>query len=961
MRLLKLLLEDDIIFTKKAMEKINSEFLEIIIKGARENNLKNIDIAIPRNKLVVVTGVSGSGKSSLAFDTIYAEGQRRYMQGLSSYAKQFMDVMKKPDVDTIEGLSPSISIEQRTTSRNPNSTVGTATEIYNYLRLLFARIGVQYCSNCNIPVVKKNIDQIIKEIFEKFYEKSIIILTPLVVGRKGHYKELFASLIAKGFTRVRIDGVITKLTFDMHVERYKIHDIELVIDKCDVLSENELRIKTACELAIDKGEGSVLIIEDGNEENLQYFNINYICPTCYKSYKSLSPNMFSFNTHYGACQYCNGLGEIEEFVLDLLIPNKNISMLDGAVPFLGRYNKTWLWLQLEKYAADENIDLSVPISALSEEKLQTFLYGNNAKAKDKNKLFNGFITTLDSLYNNAFSTAQKKELDEYREVKICPQCNGSRLTTESNFVKIYDTTVNDIVSLDIKLAINYFKSLEKKLNNTEREIAAMILKEIKERLVFLENVGLSYLSLNRKMGTLSGGEAQRVRLASQIGAQLVGITYVLDEPSIGLHQQDNKKLIESLKQLRDLENSVIVVEHDKAMIEEADFIVDCGPGAGNYGGDINFAVSRNKLKSLDKEKIASSLTAQYLIGEKQIEVPKEVRKPNENNMLELIGASGNNLKDVDLKIPLGLFICVTGISGSGKSSLINDTLYPILSNKIYHNSNLSVLKYKEIRGIENINKVIEVDQAPIGRTPRSNPATYTKLFSSIRNCFVQLPEAVIRGYKVGRFSFNVPGGRCEACEGSGMKKLEMNFLPDLYVPCDICNGKRYNEETLQVKYNGKSISDVLDMTVREALSFFENLPNIKEKLQVLNDVGLSYIKLGQQATTLSGGEAQRVKLAYELSKRATNKTLFLLDEPTTGLHFEDIRMLLILLQKLVDKGNTVIVIEHNLDVIKCADWIIDMGPGGGEAGGKIIAEGAPYDIVKNKKSITGKYLKNELI
>ena len=982
----------------------NYELTDLTIKGARENNLKNVSLEIPREKFVVITGLSGSGKSSLAFDTIYAEGQRRYIECLSSYAKQFIGMMKKPDVDSIEGLSPSISIEQKTLNLNPRSTVGTTTEIYDYIRLLFAKIGIQHCVDCDVPVIKRTHYQIVQDIFKNYYKKDILILAPLVRARKGQYNELFVNMINQGFTKVRIDGEIHKLGIELDISRYKTHDIELVIDKCSVDEEHSKRLETSIELALNKSDGSLMIIEEdenisinsdsnnlsidnnsnrnnnsdkNNNSNVNHqadtdkhsskkisaepklYSTNYSCPKCHKSYRSLAPNVFSFNSPYGACPECNGLGEIEDFDENLLIPNKSISVIDGAIKVLGEKKKSWLWSQLEKFAEIHNIPLDIPIRQLNKEKYKILLYGIDIDDSDNKKTgFNGFITNLRSLYSDAYSYSLQRELTEYRKTEVCLECNGSRLKKESLAVKIHGYNINDVVTKDIQSCIEFFDHLDTKFNDTEKKIAPLITKEIKDRLRFLINVGLPYFSLNRTVNSLSGGEAQRIRLASQIGSQLVGITYVLDEPSIGLHQHDNNKLINSLKQLRDLGNSIIVVEHDRAMIKEADYVVDIGPGAGVHGGEIILASETNNLDNLPKEIKNKSLTYQYINNIKKIEPPKAYRKPSSKKKIVLKGATGNNLRNVNLEIPLGVFICVTGMSGSGKSSLINDTLFPILSNKLHH-SLLNPLPYKNITGIELVNKVIEIDQKPIGRTPRSNPATYTKTFDTIRTHYASLTESTIRGYKSGRFSFNVSGGRCEECEGAGIKKLEMNFLPDVYVTCDSCNGKRYNEETLQIKFKGKTIADVLDLTVEEALIFFENIPKLKSKLKILNEVGLGYIKLGQQAPTLSGGEAQRVKLATELARPSTGKTIFLLDEPTTGLHFEDIRLLLILLQHLVDKGNTVIVIEHNFDVIKCADWVIDLGPEGGSKGGEIVAQGNPFEITQNSNSITGKYLKKE--
>jgi excinuclease ABC subunit A len=946
--------------------RTSEQFNEIIIKKARENNLKNVSINIPREKLVVITGISGSGKSSLAFDTIYAEGQRRYIDCLSAYARQFIGQLKKPDVDLIEGLSPAISIEQKTLNHNPRSTVGTTTEIYDYIRLLFTKLGTQYCVDCNVPVIKRTIEQIISDVYKTYKNKSVLILAPLVFARKGQYNDLFINLIAQGFTRVRVDGIIMKLSIDLSLQRYKNHNIELIVDKCLIDQDHEKRITASINLAIQRSGGTLMLIEDigihdndkTKDNDVKIYSTNYSCPKCNKSYRKLAPNMFSFNSIYGACPVCNGLGKKDDFDENLLIPNKEISIADGAIEAIGKKSKTWLWNKLYLYAINNKISLDKPINKLTTEEYNIILYGTKTESNNKS-MFNGLIPHLQDLYNDVYSTSQQRELDAYRREYLCDTCNGARLKPESLAVKIDGRNINDIVNLDIEQNLEYFNNFHKNLKHNDSVIAKLITKEISDRLSFLIDVGLPYFTLNRPVNTLSGGEAQRIRLASQIGSQLVGITYVLDEPSIGLHQHDNHKLIDSLKKLRDLGNSVIIVEHDKATIEESDYVVDIGPGAGIHGGEILLESETNKLSELPDSIKENSQTYQYIANIRSIELPENYRKPDKKKYLELYGATGNNLKNVDLKIPLGLFVCITGMSGSGKSTLINDTLYPILSNQ-FHHSTFTPLEYKKIDGLEHIDKVIEIDQKPIGRTPRSNPATYTKIFDIIRTFFSNLPESQIRGYKPGRFSFNIPGGRCEECEGAGIKKLAMNFLPDVYVNCDTCNGKRYNEETLQVKYKGKSIADILDMTVEESLSYFENIPKLYSKLKMINDVGLSYIKLGQQAPTLSGGEAQRVKLATELSRPSTGKTIFLLDEPTTGLHFEDISVLLKLLQKLVDKSNTIIIIEHNLDVIKCADWIIDLGPEGGNKGGYIIAEGNPIQIANNPNSITGKYLKREM-
>ncbi len=952
----------------------------IKIKGAKEHNLKNIDLEIPRNQFVVITGLSGSGKSTLAFDTIYAEGHRRFVEVLSAYSRQFVGVFKKPDVDLIEGLSPSISIEQKTISHNPRSTVGTVTEIYDYLRLLYAKIGIQYCPECKIPVERKNLDQIIEIILEKYEGRKIQILAPVVRGRKGHYRELFEQFLRLGFTKVRIDGEFQEIVEGMKVARYQAHNIELVIDKLVVSRSQEHRLYQSCDLALNYGEGNLQIFEvDNSEERL--LSINYSCPKCGRSFEPLAPNSFSYNSRYGACQRCDGIGELYDFDPELLVPNPKISIAEGGIELLKDNRFFWLLEQVIAFSNKLNIDLNQPIEAMSKNEYELLMFGDPDEpieisySSNKNSnvkyshTFNGIINGLRHIYKNSSSSTIVKYLEKYaRDLQIflkctirgwvCPVCNGTRLKNENLNVYIKGFSISDISSRDISKAKDALKEIYENLSPRELQIAKLVIKELFTRLEFLEKLGLSYVTIDRAVRTLSGGESQRIRLASQLGSELVGVTYVLDEPSIGLHQYDNHRLIDSLKELRDLGNTVIVVEHDKATIDNADYIVDLGPRAGTEGGEVLFTTPPYKVGELSPEIQKKSLTAQYLLNIKRIEVPT-VRRNGNGKFLTLYGAKGNNLKQVDLKIPLGLFVCVTGLSGSGKSSLINDTLYPILSNHFYK-SNLRPLPYDRIEGIEYIDKIIEIDQSPIGRTPRSNPATYTGLFSEIRSFFALLPESRARGYKAGRFSFNVPGGRCEDCQGGGMKVIEMNFLPEVYVVCDTCGGKRYNDETLAVKYKGKSIADVLDMTVAEALDFFKDIPKIKRKLKTLNDVGLGYIRLGQQAPTLSGGEAQRVKLATELSKTSTGKTLYLLDEPTTGLHFEDIRILLKLLNSLVDKGNTVIVIEHNLDVIKCADWIIDLGPKGGDEGGRIIAEGTPETICKNPDSYTGLYLKGEL-
>jgi excinuclease ABC subunit A len=957
---------------KTAAPLEDNELTTISVRGAREHNLKSINVDIPRDKLVVITGLSGSGKSSLAFDTLYAEGQRRYIECLSSYARQFLGMMKKPEVDRIEGLSPAISIEQKSISHNPRSTVGTVTEIYDYLRLLFAKIGVQYCVDCHIPVEQKSLDQIVEDIFERFAGKRLMLLAPLIRGRKGHYRELFDSLIKQGFTKVRIDGKLTPLEPEMQVSRYATHNIELLVDRFVPSQQQEHRIVESLELALQKADGSIIILSEN--ENGEYaetlYSTEYSCPSCGKSYQTLAPNSFSFNSPYGACKTCDGLGEKKDFHYNVIVPDKSISINNGGIAPLGKPRSSWLWEQIKAYLDFHKLDADVPIKDLPEDLFENLIWGHEPEiipvtykfSGGKNvtyqQKFAGLVPTLKHQYDNSTSNSVRSTVEEFMSVETCPDCHGGRLKQESLAVFINGSNIDDFVRLDIAQARERFAELEQRLGARQLTIANLIIKEIRARLNFLVDVGLSYLTLNRSIRTLSGGESQRIRLAAQIGTELVGIMYVLDEPSIGLHQHDNDKLIASLKRLRDLGNTVIVVEHDKAMMLESDHIIDLGPGAGINGGEVIVSVQSDSFKKLSKSELKNSLTFQYLNNIKQIDTPKERRQGNGKRII-LEGATGNNLKNVTLEIPLGLSICITGKSGSGKSSLINDTLYPILSNKFYRSTQIP-LPYKSISGLEYIDKVIEIDQSPIGRTPRSNPVTYTGIFTQIRDFYAMLPESRVRGYKSGRFSFNVKGGRCEECEGAGIKKIEMNFLPEVYVTCDECNGKRYNKETLSVLYKGKSIADVLAMTVEEAVSFFNEIPRIKSKLQTLNEVGLSYITLGQQAPTLSGGEAQRVKLAAELSKMATGKTLYLLDEPTTGLHFEDIRILLKLLDKLVEKGNTVIIIEHNLDVIKCADWVIDLGPEGGAAGGEIIAVGTPEDVAKNKKSYTGRYLKKEL-
>jgi excinuclease ABC subunit A len=936
---------------------------KIIIRGAREHNLKNINLEIPRDSLVVITGLSGSGKSSLAFDTIYAEGQRRYIESLSAYARQFLGVMEKPDVDLIEGLSPAISIEQKSTHGNPRSTVGTVTEIYDYLRLLYARVGIPHCYSCGNSVEKQSADQIIESILENFSDKRIIVLAPVVRGRKGHYKELFKEILADGFVRVRVDDEIKELNESLKIDRYKVHNIEIVVDRIKVDSKSRSRISESVEVALNFGNGNV-IVNDGKSDKV--YSRHFACSYCGISFQELAPNSFSFNSPYGSCPACDGLGEKKEIDINLIIPDWEKTINDEGITALGKPRSVWFFNQLESVSQKFGFDYDTPLKKLNSEQIDillngtkekipfTYTYGGGRTVTYQHK-FTGVTNYIKHYYDNTSSNKIRDWAESFMNTLTCSTCDGGRLRKESLSVKINDKNISQTTSYSIEKAKNFFSNLT--LNKRDAIIAHQILKEINSRLDFLLNVGLDYLTLDRSARTLSGGESQRIRLATQIGTQLAGVLYVLDEPSIGLHQADNIKLINSLKNLRDLGNTVIVVEHDRETIESSDFIVDLGPHAGEHGGEVCiFGITENILKSKNGN---ASLTLDYLRSKKKIEFSNNRRKGN-GKFIELTGVSGNNLKHINLKIALGTFIAVTGVSGSGKSSLINETLVKILMKKIYK-SKVVPLKYEEIKGIENIDKAIEIDQSPIGRTPRSNPATYTGLFTHIRDLFAQLPESKIRGYAPGRFSFNVPGGRCEECEGDGLKKIEMNFLPDVYVLCEVCNGKRYNHETLEILYKTKSIADVLDMRVENAVEFFEDLPSLRRKIKTLNDVGLGYIKLGQQATTLSGGEAQRVKLATELSKVGTGKTIYILDEPTTGLHFEDVNILLKVLNQLVEKGNTVIVVEHNLDVIKVADYIIDLGPGGGEYGGKIIAEGTPEDIAANSKSITGKYLKKELI
>lgn len=937
----------------------------IIIRGAREHNLKNLDLEIPREKFIVITGLSGSGKSSLAFDTIYAEGQRRFLESLSAYARQFLGNMEKPNVDFIDGLSPSISIEQKSTSANQRSTVGTITEIYDFLRLLFARVGKPHCPNCGNPVDKMSNEQIYESIFHTFFGKKVDILAPVVRGRKGHYRELFEDILKDGFLKVRVDGEIKEIVKGMKVDRYKIHNIEILVDKVEVLRKSERRIKESLEIALNYGNG-VVIISDGEHEKI--YNRTLACINCGISLPELAPNSFSFNSPYGACPACEGIGYKKTIDPELVIPDWQKSINEEAIAPFGKPRDNWFFNQLRALAETYNFDFDTPLIKLPKKIRDILLYGSGSERLEfKYKLgtgefvtyshrFTGIINQLQHTYETTTSNNVREWIEAYMSTSVCPECSGYRLKKDSLSVKIGGKNIGELSDLSIKDLKNFMENL--KFTGRAEEIARQVLKEINMLLNFLLNVGLEYLTLNRNATTLSGGEAQRIRLATQIGSQLVGVLYVLDEPSIGLHQRDNIKLINSLKQLRDLGNTIIVVEHDKETIHNSDYLIDLGPGAAQHGGQI---VLQGELKNLLKngdQLSSNSITLQYLLNKKFIPFNLNPRNGN-GKFITLKGARGNNLKNITVKFPLGKFICLTGVSGSGKSTLINDTLARILFKKFY-NSKLVPLPYDSIEGLEEIDKVIEIDQSPIGRTPRSNPATYTSLFALIRDLYAQLPDSKIRGYKPGRFSFNAKGGRCDECEGDGVKKIEMNFLPDVYVLCDVCKGKRYNKETLEVKYKGKSIADVLDLTVEEALYFFEDLPRIHRKLKTLYDVGLGYIRLGQQATTLSGGEAQRVKLATELSKVQTGRTLYILDEPTTGLHFEDIRILLMVLNGLVEKGNTVIVIEHNLDVIKSADWIIDLGPEGGDKGGYVVAEGTPLDLTKVKESYTSQFLKLEL-
>ena len=939
---------------------------QIEVLGAREHNLKNIDVTIPRNKLVVVTGISGSGKSSLAFDTIYAEGQRRYMESFSAYARSFIGDMERPDVDKINGLSPVISIEQKTTSKNPRSTVGTTTEIYDFLRLLYARAGEAFSYVTGRKMERQSQDQIIDTILEQYAGQKLTLMAPIIKSRKGHYRELFVQIAKTGYTKVRVDGVVQDIVPKMQLDRYKIHDIEIVIDRLVPKVEDRYRLSQSIQTALKQGKGAMQML-DGNGQ-LVYFSQNLMDPESGISYDEPSPNSFSFNSPYGACPVCNGLGVVEEITEESVIPDKTLSISRGAIAPLGEYRELWIFKEIEAILKKYKLNLTTPVAKFPEELLHALMYGTEEEATVPSKKyvgedyysfkFEGIVNFLKRQQEN--STDKILEwLKDFMVVKTCPECAGARLKKESLYFKIAQKNISELARMDISELTIWFEGLESRLTDRQNIIGKEILKEIRKRIGFLLDIGLDYLTLDRPLRTLSGGEAQRIRLATQIGTQLVGVLYIMDEPSIGLHQRDNVKLIDSLKNLRDLGNTVLVVEHDKDMMLESDFILDIGPGAGRHGGQVvNQGTPAEFLKNQYVGVAGSSTTADYLSGRRSIEVPKERRKGN-GKFLIIKNATGNNLKNVTLKLPLGRMVTITGVSGSGKSSLIHETLFPVL-NRHFYKSKREPLPFKTVEGLEYLDKVIEVDQSPIGRTPRSNPATYTGMFSEIRTLFAELPEAKIRGYKPGRFSFNVKGGRCEDCEGAGMKKIEMEFLPDVHVMCETCKGKRFNRETLEVRFKGKSIADVLDMTVEQALDFFASQPKILRKVTTLNDVGLGYITLGQHATTLSGGEAQRVKLAEELSKKDTGKTMYILDEPTTGLHFQDIAHLLDVLNKLTDKGNTVLIIEHNLDVIKVSDHLIDLGPEGGNKGGFIIAEGTPEKVAEVKGSYTGKFLKMEL-
>ncbi len=936
----------------------------IDVLGARVHNLKNIDISIPREQLVVITGLSGSGKSSLAFDTIYAEGQRRYVETFSAYARQFLGGLERPDVDKIDGLSPVIAIEQKTTSKSPRSTVGTITEIYDFLRLLFARAADAYSYNTGEKMVSYSDEQIKELITKDFSEKRINILAPIIRARKGHYAELFQQIAKQGFLKVRVNGEIKDITVGMKLDRYKTHDIEIVIDRMQVDASEavEKRLMESINTAMSQGE-NVLMILDQDTNAVRYFSRNLMCPTTGISYQNPEPNLFSFNSPKGACSHCNGLGTVNEINIKKIIPNPKLSIKASGFLPLGEYKSSWIFKQLEIIGEKFDFKITDAIETISDEAMEMILNGGKEKfavasktlgiTKEYKIEFEGISHFIKNQHDESGSTSIKRWASAFMDEVSCPVCEGSRLKKEALYFKIMEQNIADLSGMDIAELSKWFLDLNTHLSEKQKAIATEVIKEINDRLAFLMNVGLNYLALSRSSKSLSGGEAQRIRLATQIGSQLVGVLYILDEPSIGLHQRDNEKLIHSLEQLRDIGNSVIVVEHDKDMIQRADYVIDIGPKAGKFGGEI---ISKGTPAEILKQ---HTVTAMYLNGEMKIEVPK-TRRTGNGKTLKLTGATGNNLKNVSIELPLGQLICVTGVSGSGKSTLINETLYPIL-NEFYFNGVKKPQPYKKIEGLEHIDKVIDIDQSPIGRTPRSNPATYTEVFTEIRNLFTMTSESMIRGYKAGRFSFNVKGGRCETCEGSGVRTIEMNFLPDVYVECESCQGKRFNRETLEIRFKGKSISDVLNMTVDEAVPFFDMIPKIYRKVKTLQDVGLGYITLGQQSTTLSGGEAQRIKLAGELSKKDTGNTFYILDEPTTGLHFEDIRVLMDVINKLVDKGNTILIIEHNMDVIKLADYIIDIGPEGGKGGGTVVAKGTPEEVAKNKKSFTAPFLKKELM
>ena len=935
-------------------EKIN-------VWGARVHNLKNIDVEIPRNTLTVITGLSGSGKSSLAFDTIYAEGQRRYIETFSAYARNFLGGMERPDVDKITGLSPVISIEQKTTNKNPRSTVGTTTEIYDFLRLLFARAGKAYSYETGEEMVKYTEEKVVEMIHERYTGHRVFILAPVVKNRKGHYHELFEQMRRKGYLNARIDGKICEITEGMKVDRYKNHDIEIVIDKLAVSDKDNERLKNSVKVAMRAGDGLIMIL-DKDTDTTKHYSRHLMCPTTGMSYGDPAPNKFSFNSPQGACPRCKGLGNINVLSLEKIIPDRKASIYNGAILPLGKYKNQMIFWQITAILKKYDLDIKTPVEDIPTDAMDEILYGTLENVRIDKELvhtssdffvaFDGVVKYLKNVLETDDSATAQKWSEQFMTTAICPECNGERLNKEALAYRIWDKNISQLSTMDIAELREWLEEAETHLDDKQRQIAHEIIKEMKTRLDFLLEVGLDYLSLNRQSATLSGGESQRIRLATQIGSQLVNVLYILDEPSIGLHQRDNERLINSLKELRDIGNTVIVVEHDKDMMTSADYIIDIGPKAGRKGGEVVFQGTPNDMLKED------TITSKYLNGTMTIPLPERRRKGN-GKMIRIIGAEGNNLKNVDVEFPLGTLIVVTGVSGSGKSTLVNETLQPLLSQHFYR-SLKKPMKYAAVEGMENIDKVVNVDQSPIGRTPRSNPATYTGVFSDIRSLFVGLPEAKIRGYKPGRFSFNVKGGRCEACGGNGYKTIEMNFLPDVMVPCEECHGKRYNRETLEVRYKGKSIADILDMTINQAVEFFENVPDILRKIKTIQDVGLGYIKLGQPSTTLSGGECQRVKLATELSKRDTGKTLYILDEPTTGLHFEDIRILMDVIQKLVDRDNTVVIIEHNLDVIKLADYIIDMGPEGGRGGGMVMATGTPEEIVKNAKGHTWRFLAQEL-